>query len=362
MLIHIIMPRKDPSAGICVYCGGGFSEALKFTGFLHAVQEEMRSNLALIALLGLISVSLPFVHASYGDYEPAFLACLDDCRQRECSTPPHLPLTLRITFWSCNDNCKYTCMHQITQQKIASGEEIEQYYGKWPFTRFCGLQEPASVIFSIFNGYMHYRGLVHIANTMPPCYPLKMYHQLYAILNIHAWIWSTVFHARDFPWTERMDYYAAASIVLYAFYVAVVRVFRLYQRKRRRMWAIWTGLCCLAFVGHVGYLASLQRFDYTYNVIVCAVVGGLSNILWVGFWIANRKSRPYAYRIALLAILITLFMSLELFDFPPIWGIFDAHSLWHGSTVLLVWGWYEFVKRDVEWEAEEMKDRVGRRL
>jgi len=35
--------------------------------------------------------------------------------------------------------------------------------------------------------------------------------------------------------------------------------------------------------------------------------------------------------------------ALEVFDFPPIWGIFDAHSLWHGATPLLSWFMYRFL-------------------
>jgi hypothetical protein len=37
---------------------------------------------------------------------------------------------------------------------------------------------------------------------------------------------------------------------------------------------------------------------------------------------------------------------LELFDFPPIWGILDAHSLWHLATVPLGFQWYEFWRQD----------------
>jgi hypothetical protein len=33
---------------------------------------------------------------------------------------------------------------------------------------------------------------------------------------------------------------------------------------------------------------------------------------------------------------------LELFDFPPILGIFDAHSLWHAATAPLGIVWYRF--------------------
>jgi hypothetical protein len=40
-------------------------------------------------------------------------------------------------------------------------------------------------------------------------------------------------------------------------------------------------------------------------------------------------------------------MSLELFDFPPLGRVIDAHSLWHAATILLANGWYKFLIRDV---------------
>jgi hypothetical protein len=243
-------------------------------------------------------------------------------------------------------------MHQITSQKRVSGEQIEQYHGKWPFYRFLGLQEPASIVFSVLNGLEHYKGYRDVVQKMTTGYPMRSYYVLYAIVNANAWFWSAVFHARDTGWTERADYFAAASIILYAFYVACVRAGHLYRRERRGLWRALTGVCLLLYAVHVGYLSILERFDYTYNVIACAVIGGLSNTLWVVWAIVNRK-RPYAWKIAALALAISGATALELFDFPPWFGVFDAHSLWHASTILLVRGFYNFVREDAAWEVDE---------
>lgn len=40
---------------------------------------------------------------------------------------------------------------------------------------------------------------------------------------INAWLWSVVFHARDTPWTERMDYFSAFSMVLFSLFGLLVR-------------------------------------------------------------------------------------------------------------------------------------------
>ena len=40
---------------------------------------------------------------------------------------------------------------------------------------------------------------------------------------------------------------------------------------------------------------------------------------------------------------------LELFDFPPFLGIFDAHALWHACTIPLGFVWYDFIAEDREY-------------
>jgi hypothetical protein len=37
---------------------------------------------------------------------------------------------------------------------------------------------------------------------------------------------------------------------------------------------------------------------------------------------------------------------MEIFDFPPFFGLFDAHSLWHACTVPLGFFWYQFLRVD----------------
>src|ERR1700753_2957886 len=98
--------------------------------------------------------------ASSGDRAFDFRACLDVCKTNECKSPDavELPLSLRLTRWTCEDTCKYECMQTITDKAIANGVDVQQYYGKWPFWRFAGMQEPASVLFSLLTLYGHVQG------------------------------------------------------------------------------------------------------------------------------------------------------------------------------------------------------------
>lgn len=153
-----------------------------------------------------------------------------------------------------------------------------------------------------------------------------------------------VFHMRDFPLTEKLDYWAAGANVLYGLYLAVVRIFRLdlestpYRPTLRRF---WTAICVLLYTLHVGYL-TFWSWDYTYNMIANVVVGIIQNLMWTGFSIFRyrRLEKSWTAWPGMIVAWIIMAMSLELLDFPPWKGLIDAHSLWHlGTVVPAVW-WY----------------------
>lgn len=143
------------------------------------------------------------IKASSGDKQSIFNICVKRCAQT-CYRSPPLPLTLRLTRWTCEDDCKYVCMHTITDQALANSEPVHQYYGKWPFYRLWGMQEPASVLFSILNGYYHYKGLRRYCKRIGSNFPLRPVMVFYGFASINTWVWSTVFHARDLPSTEKV--------------------------------------------------------------------------------------------------------------------------------------------------------------
>jgi post-GPI attachment to proteins factor 3 len=163
-------------------------------------------------LLVIIATTCTIAYASSGDRSDAFQRCLDKCVRQSCTAmdddgsgsssgshhPVHaqFPLALRLTRWSCADNCKYTCMHMLTDFALESGVRMEQYYGKWPFWRYAGMQEPASVVFSIANLLMHVLGLDWLRRGVHPAHPMKPFYLTWAYLSINAWVWSAVFHTR----------------------------------------------------------------------------------------------------------------------------------------------------------------------
>ena len=137
--------------------------------------------------------------ASSGDRAPVFQVCISRCEQQLCHAPTGpvtLPLALRLTRWTCTDECRYTCMHTITDHAISTDDDVHQYYGKWPFWRLAGMQEPASVLFSVLNLCAHIQGLKTANRVIPSTHPMKVYYLGWGFVNVNAWIWSAVFHTR----------------------------------------------------------------------------------------------------------------------------------------------------------------------
>jgi len=261
-------------------------------------------------------------------------------------------------------------MHQLTQLDQTAGTRIHQYYGKWPFWRLGGIQEPASVLFSLLNMYSHVQGARKIMRRVPQSHPMRFYYLVWSLASINAWAWSSVFHTRDLPFTEKMDYFSAALAIMYALYYTTIRLFHLYQTHDRKLtrssksykdWRFYalTWLCSLAFLGHISYLTLLPRFDYTYNMAFNLVIGLLHNILWLLYsmpssfsplrrFASRAKSyRPsFATKVGVFVALTTGATALELFDFPP-WGlVIDAHALWHLVTAPIAYYWYNFLVED----------------
>ncbi|KAF8248272.1 Per1-like protein [Wilcoxina mikolae CBS 423.85] len=299
-----------------------------------------------------------FFHASRGDDLPEFKACVQTCIEKNCvlqKTP--VALHLRLLFWTCPSECDYACQRSITQSRERHGQSIEQFHGKWPFRRLFGVQEPFSVLFSILNGYAHYNGLHSLHHELPKNYALASYYRWFSYIGMFCWFWSTIFHTRDFIFTERMDYFGAGANVLYGLYYSPIRIFRLYRPQYRRTVRIWGYVCIAAYLAHVYYL-QFVRWDYTYNMAANVVVGALTNCLWTYFSIQHytKLRRFWAAWPGLIVTWLIMAMSLELLDFPPIADALDAHALWHAMTILPAIWWYRFLIHDSRQNIEYGED------
>ncbi|KAJ2908753.1 hypothetical protein GGI21_002569, partial [Coemansia aciculifera] len=294
----------------------------------------LRSGLVSSGLLILLFLVLSVV-ASSGDRQPSFRACLKACVATDCApSAPPLPLFLRALWWTCESNCDYKCQRTLTiAAQSQPGGVVHQYHGKWPFVRIMGVQEPASVIFSLLNGLMHLRSWKLVRDGIPVRHPMRQWLSVFVVIGSWSWLCSAVFHTRDFPITEKLDYFSAGFNVLYIFFLGTTRMLRLKTWRQTRVLAIF---CAVPYCLHVAYL-SLVKFDYGYNMMANAIVGLVSNFIWfaVAFQ-AYRNGQPFWWKPAVLIVLTDMAFSLEAFDFPPFFDALDAHALWHAATIPIV--------------------------
>lgn len=230
-------------------------------------------------------------------------------------------------------------------------EPVVQFHGKWPFHRFMGMQEPFSVLFSLFNFLAHRWGMERLRAEVPGRYSLRPYYLGFGYFGLASWIFSMIFHTRDFNITEKLDYFGAGASVMYGLYYTPVRVFRLDERTQAKqsVLRVWTATCVFLYLCHVTYLTAWS-WDYTYNMAANVAAGIVQNVLWSWFSIQRYRKlqKTWAAWPGLIVAWIILAMSLELFDFAP-WGrMIDAHSLWHLGTVGPTIWWYSFLIKDAQ--------------
>lgn len=391
------------------------------------------------------------VSASQGDRSPEYQKCVASCSADACrdhvddsvvyAPADHkMPWVLRVTRWSCLDDCKYHCTHMVTNSAVSRVQHIKQqakleietlaksqpmstsvqeaqiqrivdiklaelrpvqkemvqYHGKWVFVRFLGAQEPLSVLFSLMNMRVHVLAFFALRKQLPDAFPLKLVYIVHTLICINAWFWSAIFHTRDKNFTEKLDYYAAASVIMSGFFFSACRLFRISSNSSRFL--LFRRVCIGSLIMHMLYL-SIGRFDYAYNMAANVVVGLAHNVMWLTYSLrpasfptnalvdrsaysraamrANKPSlsalstpilngaqtppvpvstnigppslsnRPRR-RLQMLLALMTLAALLELLDFPPILRLLDAHSLWHLATVPITQMWYDWLISDAQ--------------
>ncbi|XP_046390120.1 post-GPI attachment to proteins factor 3 [Ischnura elegans] len=293
---------------------------------------------------------LPGCIASVGDDSPFYRNCVSICVTANCTNDYNSRNSKETSFpgniiaWPCLEECRYHCMWVTVDAFLRRGWDVPQFHGRWPFVRFLGLQEPASVLFSLLNFSSHMIMLQLFRKEVPRTAPMYWVWHFHSLVCMHAWFWSSVFHGWETPLTEKMDYFCAYSMVLCSLYVMGLRFFSATINFKTLSLTV---LCGGLFVYHVTYL-SLVKFDYSYNMQANIIVGALNALGWL-LWCAwpqsctSAKSRKLCIISVLLAIAST---ALEILDFPPVFWSIDAHALWHLSTAFLPLLWYRFLIMD----------------
>ena len=259
-------------------------------------------------------------------------------------------------------------------------KQAVQFFGKWAQLRLMGMQEPFSVLFSALNLIVQLYAMLHLfKNLVPDTYPLKPVYRTHTIIASWSWFASSVFHTRDLWWTERWDYFNAAAVLVSGLFLCMCRI--LLIKPGSVMFRRVLIACVTVWVLHVLYLMSHWRLDYSYNMVACLMVGIVHNLLWLVYAFApvamhqlsimlhggshlswsssNVNSSPgitskQRNRLVIIVLLTFLAPGLELFDFPPLFRMIDAHALWHCATAPLTLYWYY-------WLVDDARECVGMR-
>ena len=79
----------------------------------------------------LIAYFVSFAFSSVGDRSSDFRSCTSRCHTLTCGDPDHeLPIVLRLTGWTCLQDCQYKCMHEVTDVDIQLNRPVRQFFGK----------------------------------------------------------------------------------------------------------------------------------------------------------------------------------------------------------------------------------------
>lgn len=293
--------------------------------------------------------------------------------------PPEFTLAMRLTGWDCASDCKYRCMRTVVRVRAVEGLNAAKYFGKWSFERVLGAQEVVSCLASLANAVVHLWFLPELWRACavpaearaaaPPeargersVFPRRLSASLWfasGVVHTHGWLWSAVFHARDTPWTHAMDYGAANAIFFFAAFAATVRTFSV--AEARRLASVFACFAC-CFVAHLRYVNRRQEDGREYNfqhnmvVMVCAATYHWCLLMRWAFFGKREEKRPGRNYLAACFLAWHVCALAEVLDFPPVYGLLDAHALWHCGTPAAVWLWYQFARRDAGLAAPEPRN------
>ena len=328
-----------------------------------------------VALCLLVTAALPSIVGSPGDRDRLYGDCLHTC-STECAKPniagnasqPHitaegrlyapptlgLPVSLRLIGWSCESCCRYDCMWLHVQLRHSQQLPTVKYYGKWPFTRVLGVQELLSTAFSIGNLLPHAWGWVAYRRRVSLSYSMRSWWSAYALVACNTWLWSAVFHARDTPLTERLDYFCASLGIVVSFALQTMRTFHIRSLAARY---VVLAAFLLPYLYHISYL-HFVHFDYGYNMAVSLTTGILYSLLCIAT--ALYEQRPYMRTVLFSHLYLWCVAAFEVCDFEPLFGsLLDAHAVWHGATMWMGYAFWYVQIEDAKWEVEREKRRGG---
>eukprot|EP01112_Ceratiomyxa_fruticulosa_P015144 TRINITY_DN4421_c0_g1_i1.p1 TRINITY_DN4421_c0_g1~~TRINITY_DN4421_c0_g1_i1.p1 ORF type:complete len:242 (-),score=25.09 TRINITY_DN4421_c0_g1_i1:83-808(-) len=220
--------------------------------------------------------------------------------------------------------------------------------------------EPASVFFSALDLFGHafvfnwYRNTV-LNNSRAKIYPYHWLWILYSVFWTTEYFFSCLFHSQSNLYNsktfESLDYFGVTATLMFMNYAAIIRIFEV----RGKVSQLLVGLPFLLMYSYYVHSMCFVLFDYGWHVKLNIYFGILHTVLWSYFCLHYK---PYKKWCLITILLLGMALPLEIFDFPdnkPLLGVFDSHSLWHGSGFPMIFTWHYFLIGDARFYIQKNK-------
>lgn len=309
-------------------------------------------NFICFSFLLLLSL-LNYVDSSAGDYDPNYRTCIRDCLKTcthgimhsnvtinamNSKTNYYIPL-YQIIYLDCTDICKYGCIDIITNIRNDLNQPMNKYYGHWPFKRYFGMEEPASSLFSLINTFPHLQYIVQYFLNFKILHGKHKYYMsnwifLYAISSTIAFTCSTLYHSKKTEFYTLLDLISALFFIITGLFIVIRRTLLTYYSN---VYVIIMSFSILyGFFVYRAYNMILKNISFDNHMQLSIILVIITTILWI-LWIflfnikyeVSQKYSNIKYICLFCQIWFILSSLLEIYDFPPIFEIFDAHSLWY---------------------------------
>jgi len=250
----------------------------------------------------------------------------------------------------CQDRCIYNAHYECTEHNWSRGGlKTFKLFGRWPMKRVWIFEEFASMVFCTLSVITHLYLLRKYSKATKPAddgsngYGFQTAFKLYYILWSITFFCASIFHTKDTLLTERLDYYSAIVAIIYTNYATWLRVFWI----KKPLWQFLLALPFVFYTTYHLYYMQFVSFDYGYNIIVVIVVGIINSLLWLGWCFYTRYT--YIWNNLFTQLLMGCMSSFELFDFPPLFGYIDPHSIWHACIMVVAVLFTNFLIADAQY-------------
>ena len=308
---------------------------------------------------------------------------------------------------SYEDLCNYGCIEVITQRRLSNHLQVYKYQGHWPFIRYFGLEEPASSMFSLMNVIPHMlyifgrvraavigesvgswsSSIINGDKIISKIRGIGHYHMnpwiiFYATTSCIAFTCSTIYHAKKTADHTKYDLISALLFITTGLFIAIRRI--ILRTHCSQVVIVSIFIIIYGLFSWRAYHMIHGWISFSSHMSLSITIVAITTVLWL-YWIIksiffNMKSHQQQHRSSsnisssssssssdvikgnashqqshirfssYICLTCQLWFiaaaAFEIFDFPPLYGVLDAHSLWHAATAPLGHLWYHFWEVD----------------